>query len=302
MMNEPPDSSAVSPLRVTFIFSEYSLHNDVIERYLVARPRDAVSLVKVPLVLRGRGRRETVARVAPRLSRRFLTAKLAEAFLVQAVTFTPKLLPRGAVFRRLRWIAARRRLPFLRTEDIMSASALEFIRSQRPDLVVTLFHQIVREALLGIPRMGVVNAHPGLLPGFAGIQPYFWALSEGASETGATLHLIEDESVDTGRIVGRASFPVTPGMSVQLAYHLTCRCVAHLLPGVVEALADGSVVPQAQCGEGVYRRWPDSEAMDRLGRRGHSLFSFRDFARILGGRFDDFLPARTEVSRGAEWS
>lgn len=293
-----PDSAVSAPgLRVTFVLSEYSLHNDLVERYLEARPADRVSLVKVPLVLRGRGRRETVARIAPRLSRRFLSAKLGEALMVQAATFSPKLLPRGAVFRRLRWIAARRRLPFLRTEDIMAPASLEFIRAQEPDLVITLFHQIVRRALLDIPRLGVINAHPGLLPEFAGIQPYFWALSEGAAEAGGTLHWIEDESVDTGRVLGRAGFPVTPGMSVQLAYHLTSRSLARLLPRVVAALEDGTAEARAQGAGGVYRRWPDSAAMDRLKRRGHRVFSFREFAGILLGRFDAFEPSRLEVCR-----
>lgn len=295
----PTAPPASSPLRVTFVLSEYSLHNELVEHYLDARPLDAVSLVKVPLVLRGRGRRETVARIAPRLSRRFLASKLAEFLLVQAVTRTPKLLPRGAVFRRLRRIAVRRRLPFLRTDDIMSPESLAFIGGQRPDLVVTLFHQIVRRDLLAIPRLGVVNAHPGLLPGFAGIQPYFWALAEGASVTGGTLHLIEDESVDTGRVVGQAEFAVAPRMSVQLAYFLTSRSLAHLLPRVCDAFADGSIAPRPQPAGGTYRRWPDSEAVDRLLRRGHRICSLRDLAGILSGRHDTFAPDRWTVFRRA---
>lgn len=291
------DAPPTAPLRVTFLFSEYSLHNELIERYLASRPQDVVSLVKVPLVLRGRGRRETMARVAPRLSRRFLSGKLLEALFVQAVTLTPKILPRGAVFRRLRWIAARRRLPFLRTPDIMSPDSLAFLREARPDLVVTLFHQIVRQELLAIPRLGVVNAHPGLLPSFAGIQPYFWALSEGAKETGGTLHLIEDESIDTGRILGEAAFPVVPGMSVQLAYYLTCRALGDLLPEVVRALADGTISPRPQLTGGAYHRWPDSAAMDRLHRQGHRGFRLADLIRILLGRFDDFTAARSIVHR-----
>jgi methionyl-tRNA formyltransferase len=288
-------ASLSPPLRVTFIFSEYSLHNDLIEHHLASRPADVVSLIKVPLVLRGRSRAETVTRIAPRLSRRFLTAKLLEALLLQAITLTPKCLPRGAVFRRLRWIATRRRLPFLRTDDIMSGPALDFLRDQRPDLVVTLFHQILRNDLLRIPRLGVVNAHPGLLPAFAGIQPYFWALSEGAAETGGTLHLIEDETVDTGRVLGEARFRIAPGMSVQLAYYLTCRSLAHLLPGVVGALADGTLCPRPQLGGGAYHRWPDSAAMTRLKQRGHSVFSFRDMARMLAGRFDNFTPEHLSI-------
>ncbi len=287
-------------MRVTFILAEYSLHNGIVEQYAAARPGDDLALIKVPLVLRGKGRRETVSRIAPRLSRRFLGAKLVEAVFVAGLTRLPKMLPRGAVFRRLRSIATRRHLPFLRTDDIMSAEALAFLRDRQPDLVVTLFHQIIRKDLLAIPRVAVVNAHPGLLPGFAGIQPYFWALSEGAPEAGATLHLIEDESVDTGRVLARAAFPVQPGMSVQLAYYLTSRCIAHLLPRVLPDLAEGRLSPRAQTPGGRYFRWPDSDAMDRLAGRGHSIFSAHDMAAVLTGRHDDFVPARVEVHSASE--
>ena len=284
-------------LRVTFILAEYSLHNEIVERYAAARPDDALAIVKVPLVLRGKGRRETISRIAPRLSRRFLGAKLVEGLFVAGLTRVPKILGKGAVFRRLRGIAAAGRLPFLRTGDIMSREALDFIQAQRPDVVVTLFHQIVRKDLLEVPRFGVINAHPGLLPGFAGIQPYFWALSEGAAESGATLHLIEDESVDTGRILARAAFPLRPGMSAQLVYYLTSRSIARLLPPVIADLAANRLEPRPQEAGGNYFRWPDSAAMDRLKRRGHPVFSLRDMAAVLTGRYDDFEPARVEISR-----
>jgi len=298
-MPPPADASAsrCPPLRVTFVMAEYSLHNEIVVRYATARPGDHLSIVKVPLVLRGKGRRETISRIAPRLSRRFLGAKFVEGLFVAGVTRIPKLLGKGAIFRRLRGIAAQHGLPFLRSEDVMAPETLAFIRDQRPDVVVTLFHQIIRRDLIAIPRCGVVNAHPGLLPGFAGIQPYFWALSEGATKSGATLHLIEDETVDTGRILAWASFPLRPRMSAQLVYYLTSRAIADLLPEVLPDLVAGRIVPRAQAPGGEYYRWPDSAAMDRLKRRGHSVFSWRDMVAVLTGGYDAFLPDRREIHR-----
>ena len=275
-------------MRVVYVMAEYSLHNQLVEEHLRARPDDELAVVKVPLVLRGKGRRETAERIAPKLSRRFLWGKLLEAAVVLTVTATPKLLRRGAVFQRLGRIARRRGLPFLETPDIMSEEALAFIRAHEPDVVLTLFHQIVRRKLIELPRLGVVNIHPGLLPDFRGIQPYFWELSEGSPRAGATVHFIEDEQIDAGGVLGQASYPVPPGVSVQLNYYLTCRAAARLVPACLAALEEGVARPEAQDPEaGAYWRWPDSAAFDRLEARGHCLMSWRQLFGLLVGRHDD---------------
>ena len=274
-------------MRVVYVLAEYSLHNHIVETHRRARPGDHIAICKVPLVLRGKSRSETVQRSVPKLSQRFLLGKVVEGAAMIIITALPKLMGRGPVFRRLRSIARRHRLPFHRTEDIMSADAMDFIRAQRPDLVVTLFHQIVRQALIDLPRLGVVNIHPGLIPDFRGIQPYFWELSEGSGRAGATMHFIEDESVDSGGILAQASFDVPPGVSVQRNYYLTCQAAGRLLPRVIAALEDGTLTATPQDGEaGAYWRWPDSAAFTRLRARGHSLVSWRQLVGLLAGADD----------------
>lgn len=274
-------------MNVVFIMNEYSLHNHVVETWMEERPGDAVAIVKVPLVLKGKGRRETAGRIVPQLSRRFAWGKMVEFFVMLAITLVPKVMPRGPVFRRLRRIARRNGLPFHKTANVMSPETLAFVRDQSPDVVVSLFHQIVKPGLVEIPRFGVVNVHPGVLPDFRGIQPYFWELSEGAERSGATLHLIEDAGIDTGRVIGQTTFDVVPGMSVQLNYWLTCRAAGRLLPRCVAAWVAGEIEPVVQDPEaGAYWRWPDSAAFDRLKARGHPLLSWRQLFLILSGRHD----------------
>jgi hypothetical protein len=276
-------------MNIVFVFNEYSLHNHIVEEYVRVRPAARVSLVKIPLVLKGKGRRATAASILPALSRRYTIAKAVEFGIVLAITALPKFLGRGAVFRRLRRIASIHSLPFHRSESVMAPGCLEFIRSQDPDVVVTLVHQIVREPLISMPRLGVVNIHPGLLPEFRGIQPYLWELSEGSNRAGSTLHLIADETVDTGPVLAHASYAVRPRISVQLNYYLSSVAAAHLLPGCLDALESGESVGKQQDQRfGRYFRWPDGAAIDRLGRRGHRIFSPSDLRDILTGRYDGF--------------
>lgn len=282
-------------MNVVFVISDYVLHNHVLTEYIAARPDDRVAVVKIPLVLKGKSRSETARRIVPQLSRRFALGKAIEFGALAAITLVPKLFPRGPTFRRLRHIASREKLPFLKVENVMSPEALAFVGAQQPDVIVTLFHQIVKRALIDIPRVGVVNVHPGILPGFRGIQPYFWELSEQAGRAGATLHLIEDESIDTGGVLASASYATAPGMSVQLNYYLTSSVAAALLPRCLERLVAGELQPARQPeGAGAYYKWPDSAAFDRLRAAGHGLLSWRQLFGILDGRHDGF---RAEVER-----
>ena len=61
--------------------------------------------------------------------------------------------------------------------------------------------------VLAIPRLGVVNSHPSLLPRHRGPYPFAWAIREGDAELGLTLHLM-DEQFDTGPVLAQGSRPM----------------------------------------------------------------------------------------------
>lgn len=58
---------------------------------------------------------------------------------------------------------------------------------------------ILRAPLLALPRLGVLNAHMGVLPRYRGMNVAEWAAWENGP-LGATLHWI-DPGIDTGRII-----------------------------------------------------------------------------------------------------
>jgi len=94
------------------------------------------------------------------------------------------------------------------SDDEQRADAiLAALREAETDLVVTagymsIIHKKVCRAYAG--RM--INIHPALLPKFGGIGYYGLrvhkaVLEAGESETGATVHYVDDEGVDSGEII-----------------------------------------------------------------------------------------------------
>jgi methionyl-tRNA formyltransferase len=71
----------------------------------------------------------------------------------------------------------------------------------RPDLVVCSgFPWRIPPAVLRIPRLGIINIHPSLLPKYRGPFPIPWAIRNGDAHVGVTLHWM-DVDFDTGAIL-----------------------------------------------------------------------------------------------------
>ena len=95
-------------------------------------------------------------------------------------------------------------------------------------------HLLRPDFLLRFPGR-VVNVHPALLPAFPGAHAVEDALAAGATETGATVHLVDD-GVDTGLVLRQEAVAVLPG-DTPAALHERIRAVEHrLLPDVVREL------------------------------------------------------------------
>jgi methionyl-tRNA formyltransferase len=98
--------------------------------------------------------------------------------------------------------AARQRgLPLMQPARVRSEDAIEAVREVEPDLgILADYGQIVPQELLDIPRRGILNVHPSLLPRHRGATPIPSTILEGDAETGVTL-IAMDAGLDTGPIV-----------------------------------------------------------------------------------------------------
>jgi phosphoribosylglycinamide formyltransferase-1 len=78
---------------------------------------------------------------------------------------------------------------------------LEQIRVWSPDLTVCAgFMRILPPRVVAALSPQLINTHPALLPAFPGAHAVRDALAAGATETGVTVHIV-DEGVDTGPII-----------------------------------------------------------------------------------------------------
>ena len=67
--------------------------------------------------------------------------------------------------------------------------------------------KIIPASLLSIPRLGILNLHPALLPKYRGRLSNVWALFNGETEHGVTLHWMT-EKMDAGPIIEKCSYGI----------------------------------------------------------------------------------------------
>ena len=86
--------------------------------------------------------------------------------------------------------------------------AEEKIKSISPDLIMSVYYRrIIPENIFSLARRGAFNIHPSLLPHYRGPVPTMWAIENGETEFGITIHKI-DKGIDTGSIAYQEKYPI----------------------------------------------------------------------------------------------
>lgn len=77
-----------------------------------------------------------------------------------------------------------------------------------PDLIVVCgYKYIIPKEIFSIVKGGSINIHPSMLPLYRGQHVINWAMINGESETGVTLHFLE-ETLDSGIIIAQKAVPI----------------------------------------------------------------------------------------------
>ncbi len=85
----------------------------------------------------------------------------------------------------------------------------QLLKEIEPDIIILGGSRIIRSNIINIPRIGILNAHPGLLPKYRGVDVIPWAIYHG-DPIGVTIHFI-DEGLDSGGIVAQKIINITEG-------------------------------------------------------------------------------------------
>ncbi len=138
------------------------------------------------------------------------------------------------------------------------AGIAPLLRRYEPDLLLCAgFPWKIPADALDVPRLGAMNAHPGLLPQHRGPSPMAWAIRNGESEAGFTFHRMDAE-LDTGPILARGTAPLDDEHSWDELTSKLIGLVGELFP-VALARVEAGDPGDPQEGEGAYEPFFEEE-------------------------------------------
>jgi methionyl-tRNA formyltransferase len=100
-------------------------------------------------------------------------------------------------------------------------------------MVIVGYGQIIPQAIIDLPKHGIINVHASLLPKYRGAAPIQWAIARGETLTGVTTMRI-NAGLDTGDMLLKWETPIGPDES---AVDISPRLAEYGASLLIETLA-----------------------------------------------------------------
>jgi folate-dependent phosphoribosylglycinamide formyltransferase PurN len=212
----------------------------------------------------------------------FVALKGMEIMLSRAAGLFFALSRRQPRVPSLAQMAAQAGIPLVGAKNVNTPALRQIVQSWQPDLLISVYlNQLIGARLIAIPRQGVINVHPALLPRNRGLFPYFWALANGDTETGVTVHWVEPK-FDTGPILVQTPLPIEPDDTVISLAGKSAALGADLLVQAVRLIAEGNPPRLSQDEtQASYFSWPTPAAVRRFRQRGRRYGSLLEIWKEL---------------------
>ncbi len=137
-------------------------------------------------------------------------------------------------------LASECKLPLFKPKDINDPEFVAQMKALAPDLMFTAFYpKIYKRALLEIPPHGSFNLHFAPLPRYRGSFPGAWAIINGETHHGVTIHQMA-AGVDNGDIVAQVKVPIDPADTGKDLYEKCEEYGLQLFRQTLPALLDRS--------------------------------------------------------------
>ncbi|MEK7535884.1 MAG: formyltransferase family protein [Patescibacteria group bacterium] len=195
--------------------------------------------------------------------------------------FINRFLRRSAPITPIRLLAKQNNIHIIRTYEPNDPIFVNYLKSQNIDLVITFyFDHILRKPLISSVNVGAINAHTAKLPMCKGAFPVFCSYLHNIEPT-VTIHLIADETLDTGNILVQESYSLNYEIGLLNTEQELMYRAAKLMVKVINNIKSGSIESKQQLNEGFYMPFPNKNDIGEIVRRKQSLIGISKYVRAF---------------------
>ena len=137
-------------------------------------------------------------------------------------------------------------IPVFTPARINTPEWIDRIATLQPELILSVYYRhMISTEILRLARLGAFNVHGSLLPKYRGRAPINWAVLQGETRIGMTLHRMVRRA-DAGAIVDQEGVDIGPRDTAEQAFRKTLPCARRILARQIDALLAGTAreIPQ----------------------------------------------------------
>ena len=192
------------------------------------------------------------------------------------------------------------KIPYITPDANQLIDLVPQLQKLAPDYLFSFYYRyMIPLELLACAKIGALNMHGSLLPKFRGRAPVNWAILQGATETGATLHMMEVKP-DAGDIVGQSAVSIGPNETATDVFGKVSQAAIKVINQVLPELVQGHIPRKPNnLAQGSYfggRKPADGQILwHQTAQQVHNLV--RAVAPPYPGAFTDWQGERRIVAR-----
>lgn len=144
-------------------------------------------------------------------------------------------------------IAKKNKIPVIyygKTSDLVNG-----LKGVSVDLgIIASFNKILSKEVINIPKNGIINIHSSTLPNHRGANPIFWAIKNGESIIGSTIHFVSEE-FDRGEVILQDEIRISNADTYKTVERKILPLQIKLLMQAISNLVQGNLISFPQNGK-----------------------------------------------------
>lgn len=186
-----------------------------------------------------------------------INALLSAGYEITAIFTHNDVATENHFFGSVARLAAEHGIPVYAPDEANHPIWLDRIRTMAPEMIFSFYYRhLLSDEILQCAQKGAFNLHGSLLPKYRGRAPLNWALVNGETETGVTLHRMVKRA-DAGNILAQQKVAIEDQDNALTLHRKLTQAAEQLLGDVLPRLREGEV-----------SEWPQDERQaTRVDRR-----------------------------------
>lgn len=130
--------------------------------------------------------------------------------------------------RSIREAAVKFNIPVIDCRDLNSDKFIERLKQYSPDVIINQTELLLKENILAVPSIGVINRHASLLPHFRGRLASWWSHAAEPAEYGVSIHFV-DKEIDSGPVILQKKYDIDPKLAYSRVLDILFKGAAELM-------------------------------------------------------------------------